>query len=90
MPCSDYSNNTYVSPQDRERQNIQARLACEYCSRLEKDNQPIPDWAKEWWAWHKRMDEEQKQYEEQRAAESKAHHAAWLKLTPEERKALKL
>jgi hypothetical protein len=52
MPCYDHLGEE----QSRKDRDTITRLACEYLTLLEKSNQPIPDYAREWWESHKRAD----------------------------------
>lgn len=54
MPCYDHRD---AEEAERTRQ-ITVRLACEYCHLLEAKGDAIPEWARAWWADHKRRDVE--------------------------------
>ena len=58
MPCSD--GRDFRDREDdlkmRRILDITTRVACEYLNQLEAEGKPIPDYAKEWWEYHKKHD----------------------------------
>lgn len=87
-----------VKSTDKEYE-ILTRLACRYCSQLEKQGKAIPKFAQRWWAKHKQWDitrREQAKAKQQARTKAKIaqattralRKAALAKLTAEERAAV--
>ena len=81
----------------KDRLDMLARLACAYCSQLEKEGKEIPKEARGWWKHHKKMDEVRKREEAMKAVEERARieaekkkQDALNKLTAEEKRLLGL
>lgn len=88
MPCQDvWPTDEQVrireSNEDRERHDIQARLACAYCHSLERGGIRIPEYAKMWWNKHRLMDIDRQNQEN-------ARKISLAKLSPSDRKLLGL
>lgn len=89
MPCHSEPSYKEIDREQRFR-DITTRLACFYCRRLELAGIPIPDWAVEWWRYHKKQDAKEKREHDQQRLQAKLKHRALSRLSVSERKALGL
>lgn len=52
MPCYDPPTGRT----DRDAIDTMTRLACMYCTLMEAQGRPIPEFARQWWIDHKAYD----------------------------------
>ena len=90
MPCHDYDADSSRISELTNRLHITTRLACEFCTILEKQNTPIPDYAHSWWNQHKAQDKLRKDAEERERQLQEVKRNILSKLTPDEIAFLKL
>jgi hypothetical protein len=73
-----------------KNRHVMARLACAYCTDLEKNKLPIPSYAVKWWEQHQKDDAIRIAREKEMKRIVKARISALSKLNPDEKKALGL
>lgn len=88
MPCC-YHDDHYGGVLVGENElNTLTRLACERCELLQRQGQPIPVWARDWWEEHQRRDAERKKREADKQQRDNLKASAASKLTSAEKEAL--
>lgn len=93
MPCYSHDNKPNVWPgrtrAEQQEYNVLTRLACDRCREIEARGGVVPEWAREWWELHKKIDASlASSPRKQREATIRAE--ALAKLTKEEREELGL
>jgi hypothetical protein len=66
------------------------RLACGYCRGVEKAGGEVPEWAREWWEFHKLEDEARLRREAEQRRKDDLKKSAMDKLSSEEKAALNI
>lgn len=98
MPCRSYSEEEERETLQRDADRL-AQLLCSTLAHLEdfvfhqgcgQVLQALPQDVREWWAEHKRRDDERKAQEARDAEADRARESAKAKLTPHERALLGL
>jgi hypothetical protein len=88
MPCTDAGPTWEQQEQEQRFNTTMTRLSCDRCRELIKRNGSVPEWAKEWWEYHKAEDRERLKESAQARKENQVRSRAIAKLTNEEREEL--
>ena len=93
MPCR-YDPSPEEIRRNQEELDTMARLACDFCTMIEKGEieglGDVPEWARKWWEAHKVADARRREADRKAAIRQKEKDDALAKLTPAERKVLGL
>jgi len=88
MPCMDGGpSRAQIERESRDKVAVY-RLACERCRDIDKSGGVVPDWAIEWWEFHRKEDMKRQQMEVRQRKQNEEIAEARSKLTPHEREIL--
>jgi len=88
MPCSDGGETWEQKEQASRFRDVMTRLACDRCKDFIAKQGYVPEWAEEWWAFHKAQDTQRRKESADARRSEAVRQRALSKLTPIEREEL--
>lgn len=90
MPCMDGGPSRAQIEREARDAGTVYRLACERCKDIESNGGEVPDWARDWWEFHKVEDMKRERREVDAKKREEDRQAARDKLSPYDRAILGL